>query len=50
MHNHPRRLTGDGEVIGRPSPDAEEINKSGWGRYASLDYNYRTEGGLSVAH
>ena len=39
MVHHPRRLTSGGEVIGKPSPDAEETNKSGWEQYASLDFS-----------
>ena len=39
MVHRPRRLTSGGEVIGKPSPDAEETNKSGWEQYASLDFS-----------
>ncbi|KAF9651457.1 hypothetical protein BDM02DRAFT_3184463 [Thelephora ganbajun] len=37
------RLTGDGPVIGQPSPHAAEISELYWKKLASLNFNYRTE-------
>ena len=38
------RLTGSEMVIGELSPHAAEISGASWKQFASLDFNYRTEG------
>lgn len=39
-----RRLAGAEMVIGQPSPHASDINVARWKSFASLEFNYRTEG------
>ena len=42
--NPPRRLTDSEMVIGEPSPHAAEIGRMGWKQFATMCFNYRTEG------
>lgn len=49
-HRFKPRLAGEEMVISQPSPHAEEINALRWKPSSSLEFNYRTEGGLLVTH
>jgi len=42
------RFTGDELVVGERSPDADEIAETRWEKFATLNFNYRTEGEVFV--